>query len=76
MVSLVEFLKCSGLFLSNIDTRVNRKHSGNINADINFEYGEGKQAHYGCGASLFGQFWYFGGSDETKRQVFTNISTF
>ena len=34
---------------------------GNINDDIDFTYGEGTAAYYGCGASLMGEFWYFGG---------------
>ena len=33
---------------------------GYVNEDINFEYGEGASALYGCGATLFGEFWYFG----------------
>ena len=40
-----------------------------MNDDIDFEYGEETQALYGCGATLFGQFWYFGGSGSTLRQV-------
>ena len=41
--------------------------SGNINEDLTFEYGDGTAAHYGCGATLNNEFWYFGGSN--KRQV-------
>ena len=44
--------------------------------EINFEFGEGTVAHNGCGATLFGQFWYFGGgsgsadsSNPYKKQV-------
>ena len=32
-----------------------------MNDDLDFEYGEGTVARNGCGATLFGQFWYFGG---------------
>ena len=32
-----------------------------------FEYGEGADASYGCGATLMGEMWYFGGRD--RRQV-------
>ena len=46
-----------------------KNYSGTVNDDIDFEYGEGTKAAYGCGATLFGQFWYFGGSGETLRQV-------
>ena len=44
-------------------------HSGNYNDDLNFEYGNGTTAFYGCGATLMGQFWYFGGGNPNKRQV-------
>ena len=45
--------------------------SGNVNDDLDFEYAEGTSADHGCGATLFGQFWYFGGenSEGTIRQV-------
>ena len=46
-------------------------YSGNYNDDLSFEYGAGTTAAYGCGATLMGQFWYFGGTqdDANKRQV-------
>ena len=48
-----------------------------MNEDIDFEYGEETSAVSGCGATLFGQFWYFGGYDAQnesyKRQVRSNI---
>ena len=34
--------------------------SGKVNDDLDFEYGEGATAKYGCGATLMGEFWYFG----------------
>ena len=43
-------------------------HEGIVNDDIDFEYGEETEARFGCGATLFGQFWYFGGY-QYKRQV-------
>ena len=43
--------------------------SGNVNADVDFEYGEGTVVDGGCGATLFGEFWYFGGFGSYKRQV-------
>ena len=37
------------------------RDSGDVNDDLNFEFGDGTVAHNGCGATLFGEFWYFGG---------------
>ena len=34
-----------------------------------FEYGEGTYAHAGCGATLMGEMWYFGGFNSDRRQV-------
>ena len=44
-------------------------YSGNVNEDLNFEYGEETEVHNGCGALLRNVFWYFGGSGSNKRQV-------
>ena len=44
-------------------------YSGNVNEDLNFEYGEGTDVHGGCGALLRNVFWYFGGWKSNKRQV-------
>ena len=41
---------------------------GNLNEDLSFGYGNGAEAAFGCGATLKGEFWYFGGYD-LKRQV-------
>ena len=41
---------------------------GNVDNDLRFEYGEEANAHNGCGATLMGEMWYFGGSSN-KRQV-------
>ena len=43
-----------------------------MNDDIDFEYGSGTEAYYGCGVSLKGQFWYLGGQSN-KRQVNKHI---
>ena len=40
-----------------------------MNEDLDFEYGDGTIAHYGCGATLQNIFWYFGGYTPYKRQV-------
>ena len=44
---------------------------GNMNEYLNFEYGDGTRAYYGCGATLHNVFWYFGGSSYSgsPRQV-------
>ena len=42
---------------------------GNINEDLDFEYGYDTVADSGCGATLHNVFWYFGGSGSQKRQV-------
>ena len=51
------------------------RDSGDVNNDLNFEFGDGTVAHNGCGATLFGEFWYFGGgtgstsANSQKRKV-------
>ena len=40
---------------------------GNVNEDLKFEYGEGATALYGCGATLFGEFWYFGSGNMVRK---------
>ena len=45
---------------------------GKVNDDIDFTYGEETATYYGCGATLRGEFWYFGGYNgpvNTLRQV-------
>ena len=44
------------------------KLSRNWERNMNFEYGDGTRASYGCGAILHNVFWYFGGYPN-KRQV-------
>ena len=44
-------------------------HSGNVNEDLNFEYGEETDVDRGCGALLRNVFWYFGGWGSYERQV-------
>ena len=46
---------------------------------MNFEYGDEVVAHNGCAATLFGQFWYFGGgtgSAESVNPYKKQVSTF
>ena len=40
-----------------------------MNENLNFEYGLDVGVARGCGATLMGEFWYFGGSGPTVRQV-------
>ena len=42
---------------------------GNVNPSSVFEIGEDVSISYGCGATLNGEFWYFGGSSSKVRQV-------
>jgi len=42
---------------------------GSSNNALNFEYGDEVVAHNGCGATLFGQFWYFGGGTGSAESV-------
>ena len=39
-----------------------------MNDNLDFEYGTGTEAQWGCGVFLKGQFWYLGGSTN-RRQV-------
>ena len=51
--------------------------NGNVNEELNFEFGEGATVYEGCGATFMGEFWYFGGYDlANKRQVSTIITRF
>ena len=52
-------------FISSIDFSC----LGNMNEDLNFEYGYGTAIEGGCGATLHNVFWYFGGFDKQRRQV-------
>ena len=40
-----------------------------MNEDIGFYYEEGTTVAFGCGATLMGEFYYFGGYESNKRQV-------
>ena len=44
-----------------------------MNNELDFTFGEGVTAYYGCGATLKGEFWYFGGSGSNNRQVSLTI---
>ena len=52
---------------------INFRCLGNINQDLDFEYGDGVYAVLGCGATLQNVFWYFGGdkysSSGSSRKV-------
>ena len=40
---------------------------GNTNQNLAFEYGDGAMVYDGCGVTLNGIFWYFGGSGTNKK---------
>ena len=46
-----------------------------MNNDLDFEYGSGTEAKYGCAVTLKGQFWYLGGSSN-RRQVNETMKNF
>ena len=55
---------------------------GDYDDDLNFEISDGAVAHNGCGATLFGEFWYFGGgtgstsANSQKRKVRSYLRLF
>ena len=44
---------------------------GNINDDLDFEYDDGADARYGCGATLVDEYWYFGGDNKVSSDIWT-----
>ena len=46
-----------------------QNYSGLVDGNLNFNYGDDVSLEYGCGITLHGQMWYFGGTGEYKRQV-------
>ena len=42
---------------------------GNVNDDVGFYNEEGTTVEFGCGVTLMGEFYYFGGYESHKRQV-------
>ena len=48
-------------------------YSGNYNDDLTFKYGKGTDVSDGCGATLMGQFWYFGGTGDYYGQVNSKV---
>ena len=46
-----------------------QNYSGLVDSNFEFEYGNDVSLFYGCGLTLRGQMWYFGGSNAYKRQV-------
>ena len=49
--------------------------SGTYNDDLDFEYGDDTSVLEGCGATLMGQFWYFGGRPLNNRQVISKVTS-
>ena len=51
--------------------------SGVVNDNLDFKYGSGVSLDRGCGVTLRGQFWYFGGKgSEYEHQVNINAYLF
>ena len=47
--------------------------NGFVNDNLNFQFGDDTSTYYGCGATLKGEFWFFGGNHGTYiRQVNVN----
>ena len=46
-----------------------QNYSGLVDGNLKFDYGTDVSLKYGCGLTLRGQMWYFGGSYAYKRQV-------
>ena len=46
-----------------------QNYSGLVDSNFEFEYGNDVSLFYGCGLTLRGQMWYFGGRNEYLRQV-------
>ena len=51
-----------------------RWFSGNTNENPSFKYEDGTTAFRGCGATLNGEFWYFGGEDKYKNVSLSSIN--
>ena len=45
---------------------------GNINDNLAFEFGEGATVMNGCGATLNGEFWYFGNGKKVSFECKIN----
>ena len=46
-----------------------KNYSGLIDGNLDIDYGNGVSLESGCGLTLRGQMWYFGGSNGYQRQV-------
>ena len=46
-----------------------QNYSGLDDGNLEFDYGTDVSLKYGCGLTLRGQMWYFGGNGDYKRQV-------
>ena len=43
-----------------------KNYSGLVDGNLELDYGDEVSLHYGCGLSLRGQMWYFGGRSGYK----------
>ena len=46
-----------------------QNYSGLVDGNLNFNYGDDVSLEGGCGITLHGQMWYFGGNGDYTRQV-------
>ena len=46
-----------------------QNYSGLVDGNLEFDYGTDVSLIYGCGLTLRGQMWYFGGGTGYERQV-------
>ena len=46
-----------------------QNYSGLVDGNLEFDYGNGVSLEYGCGLTLRGQMWYFGGYAGHTKQV-------
>ena len=44
--------------------------------NLSFEFGEGTDADRGCGATLMGEMWYFGGAFNNRQVRFIVLFSF
>ena len=55
--------------LFQVPSKCSKIFPGEVNDNIDFEYANGAVVDTGCGAILMGEYWYFGGKEDDKRQV-------
>ena len=49
-------------------------HLGNFDNNLNFDFEDETYVHYGCGATLLGEMWYFGGLCNAHNQYCRQVN--